>query len=229
MVHPYLFFVELFRVIGLGDFAHHYVHVVYTWVVMIFLIVLGVLATRTVQLIPTKMQNVAEVVVSELENFMVTVTGEEGRMFLPYALTLFIFILVSNMVHLMPGFFPPTVSLNTTAALALCTFFLTHYIGIKWHGSHYYKHFIGPVWWMAPLILPIELVGHFARVLSLSFRLFGNMLGKELTLMILFALAGLYLAPIPIMVLFMFSKLVQAFVFFLLSLMYFAGAMEEAH
>jgi F-type H+-transporting ATPase subunit a len=227
--HPYLFFVELFGLIGLGDFAHHYVHIVYTWVVMIFLIVVGALAGRSVHLIPNKMQNVAEVLIHELESFMVTVTGEEGRKFFPYAMTLFIFIFVSNMVHLIPGFFPPTVSLNTTVALALCTFFLTHIIGIMFHGTHYYAHFIGPVWWMIPLILPIEIVGHCARVLSLSFRLFGNMLGKELTLMILFGLAGLYLAPIPIMVLFMFSKLVQAFVFFLLSIMYFASAMEDAH
>jgi F-type H+-transporting ATPase subunit a len=227
--HPYLFFVELFGLIGLGDFAHHYVHIIYTWVVMIFLIVVGALAGRSVHLIPNKMQNVAEVLIHELESFMVTVTGEEGRKFFPYAMTLFIFIFVSNMVHLIPGFFPPTVSLNTTVALALCTFFLTHIIGIMFHGTHYYAHFIGPVWWMIPLILPIEIVGHCARVLSLSFRLFGNMLGKELTLMILFGLAGLYLAPIPIMVLFMFSKLVQAFVFFLLSIMYFASAMEDAH
>lgn len=229
MEHPYLIVVELLGLIGLGDFAHHYVHIVYTWVVMLFLIIVGAVAGRSVHLIPSKIQNVAELLVSEVEKFMISVTGEEGRWFLPYAITLFVFIFVSNMVHLVPGFFPPTVSLNTTGALALCTFFLTHIIGIKYHGAHYYKHFIGPVWWMAPLILPIELVGHFARVLSLSFRLFGNMLGKELTLMILFGLAGLYLAPIPIMVLFMFSKLVQAFVFFLLSLMYFAGAMEEAH
>lgn len=229
MEHPYLFFVELFGLVGLGDFAHHYVHVVYTWVVMLFLIILGAIAARGVSMIPSAGQNVAELMISEIEKFMITVTGEEGRFFLPYALTLFIFIFVSNMAHLVPGFFPPTVSLNTTIALALCTFVLTHAIGIKFHGAHYYKHFIGPVWWMAPLILPIELVGHFARVLSLSFRLFGNMLGKELTLMILFALAGLFLAPLPIMILFMFSKLVQAFVFFLLSIMYFAGAMEEAH
>ena len=229
MEHPYLIVVELFGLIGLGDFAHHYVHIVYTWVVMIFLIIVGAVAGRSVHLVPSKIQNVAELLVSEVEKFMISVTGEEGRWFFPYAITLFVFIFVSNMVHLVPGFFPPTVSLNTTGGLALCTFFLTHIIGIKYHGAHYYKHFIGPVWWMAPLILPIELVGHFARVLSLSFRLFGNMLGKELTLMILFGLAGLYLAPIPIMVLFMFSKLVQAFVFFLLSLMYFAGAMEEAH
>lgn len=229
MEHPFLFFVELFGLFGLGDFAYYNVHIIYTWVVMIFLIIVGALAGRSVHLIPTKLQNVMELLISEVEAFMISVTGEEGRKFFPYAMTLFVFIFVSNMVHLVPGFFPPTVSLNTTVALALCTFFLTHIIGIKYHGTHYYQHFIGPVWWMTPLILPIELVGHFARVLSLSFRLFGNMLGKELTLMILFALAGLYLAPIPIMVLFMFSKLVQAFVFFLLSIMYFASAMEDAH
>jgi F-type H+-transporting ATPase subunit a len=227
--HPYLFFVELLGLVGLGDFAHHYVHIVYMWVVMIMMIIVGALAGRGVHMIPTKMQNVAEWLVTEVETFMVSVTGEEGRKFFPYAFTLFMFIFIGNMVSLMPGFYPPTVSLNTTVALALCTFFLTHIIGIKYHGLHYYQHFIGPVWWMIPLILPIELVGHFARVLSLSFRLFGNMLGKELTLMILFALAGLYLAPIPIMILFIFAKLVQALVFFLLSIMYFASAMEDAH
>lgn len=229
MEHPYLFFVELLGLVGLGDFAHHYPHIVYMWVVMIFMIIVGVLAGRSVHLIPSKLQNVIEWLVDEVETFMLTVTGPEGRPYFPYAFTLLTFIFIGNMVSLIPGFFAPTASLNTTVALALCTFFLTHIIGFKFHGIHYYKHFIGPVWWMIPLILPIELVGHFARVLSLSFRLFGNMLGKELTLMILFALAGLYLAPIPIMILFIFAKFVQALVFFLLSIMYFASAMEDAH
>jgi F-type H+-transporting ATPase subunit a len=93
----------------------------------------------------------------------------------------------------------------------------------------YYKHFMGPVWWMVPIILPIELIGHMARVLSLTFRLFGNMMGHELVLTILFLLAGAYFAPLPIMTLGVFVALVQAFVFFLLSIMYFAGAMEHAH
>jgi F-type H+-transporting ATPase subunit a len=82
---------------------------------------------------------------------------------------------------------------------------------------------------MVPIILPIELIGHLARVLSLSFRLFGNMMGHELVLGILFALAGLYFAPLPIMALGIFVALVQAFVFFLLSVMYFTAAMEHSH
>ena len=111
----------------------------------------------------------------------------------------------------------------------MVVFTLTHAIGIKYHGAGYIKHFLGPVWWMIPIILPIEIIGHLARVLSLTFRLFGNMMGHELVLGILFMLAGAFLAPLPIMALGIFVALVQAFVFFLLSIMYFSGAMEHAH
>ncbi len=105
----------------------------------------------------------------------------------------------------------------------------THVIGVKYHGIKYIKHFLGPVWWLIPIILPIEIIGHLARILSLSFRLFGNITGHELVLMILFMLAGAFFAPLPIMAMGIFVSFVQAFVFFLLSIMYFSGAMEEAH
>jgi F-type H+-transporting ATPase subunit a len=82
---------------------------------------------------------------------------------------------------------------------------------------------------MIPIIFPIELIGHLARILSLSFRLFGNMMGHEMVLAILFGLAGMFFAPLPIMALGVFVALVQAFVFFLLSIMYFSGAMAHAH
>jgi F-type H+-transporting ATPase subunit a len=108
-------------------------------------------------------------------------------------------------------------------------FLFTHYIGVKYHGLKYIKHFLGPVWWMAPLIFVIEIIGHLARIMSLSFRLFGNIMGHELVLAILFLLAGAFLAPLPIMAMGIFVSFVQAFVFFLLSIMYFAGAMEHAH
>jgi F-type H+-transporting ATPase subunit a len=227
--HPYLYFVSLFEMIGLGHFAHHYPHVVYTWVVMAMLIVFGVLATKGIQLIPNKGQNVFEILVSALENFMVDITGEEGRWLFPLLATVFIFIFLSNLVGLVPGFFPPTGSLNTTAACAIIVVVFTHVIGFMYHGAKYIKHFMGPVWWMIPIILPVELIGHLARILSLSFRLFGNIMGKELVLTILFGLAGAFFAPFPIMVLGIFVSLVQAFVFFLLSIMYFTGAMEHAH
>lgn len=229
MEHPYLFFGKLFEAIGLGSFAHHYPHVIYSWVVMAILIAAGALAAKSVSLVPGKGQNFFEIVIGGIEDFMITVTGEEGRWLFPLAATVFIYILTCNLIGLVPGFFPPTASLNTTLSCALVVVVFTHVIGVKYHGAAYVKHFMGPIWWMVPIILPIEIIGHLARILSLSFRLFGNMMGHELVLGILFFLAGAFFAPLPIMALGIFVALVQAFVFFLLSIMYFTGAMEHAH
>jgi F-type H+-transporting ATPase subunit a len=229
MEHPYMFFVKLFELFGLADFAHAYPHVIYSWVVMIFLIVVGAIAVKGISMIPGKAQNFFEILISGLEEFMVDITGEEGRWFFPIIATIFIYIAVCNLCGLLPGFFPPTASINTTLSCALPVFVFTHYIGVKYHGFKYIKHFLGPVWWMSPLILIIEIIGHLARIMSLSFRLFGNIMGHELVLAILFMLAGAFLAPLPIMAMGIFVSFVQAFVFFLLSIMYFAGAMEHAH
>lgn len=229
MEHPYLIFSKLFELVGLGHFAHANVHVIYSWVVMLLLIGFGAMAAKGVSMIPTKGQNFFEVLVSGIEEFMVSVTGEEGRWLFPLAATIFLYIFIGNLVGLIPGFFPPTANLNTTLSCALVVVLFTHVIGVKYHGIGYIKHFLGPVWWMTPIIFPIELIGHVARILSLSFRLFGNMMGHELVLAILFALAGAFFAPLPIMALGIFVALVQAFVFFLLSVMYFTGAMEHAH
>jgi F-type H+-transporting ATPase subunit a len=227
--HPYLFFVKLFEMVGLGHFAHEYPHVIYSWVVMALLIGFGSLAAKNPSIVPTKAQNFFEILISGMENFMIDITGEEGRWLFPIIGTIFLYIFSCNLIGLVPGFFPPTASLNTTLSCALTVVVLTHLIGIKYHGIKYIKHFLGPVWWMIPIIFPIEVIGHVARILSLSFRLFGNMMGHELVLGILFALAGLFFAPLPIMALGIFVALVQAFVFFLLSIMYFTGSMEHAH
>jgi F-type H+-transporting ATPase subunit a len=227
--HPDLFFVKLFELLGLGHFAHTYPHIIYSWVVMIILIVLGIIGAKSVTLVPSKLQNVLEIIISGIEEFTIEITGEEGRWLFPLLATVFIYIFFCNIMGLFPGFFPPTANLNTTLSCALVVVLFTHVIGIKYHGAKYIKHFLGPVWWMIPLILPIEIIGHLARILSLSFRLFGNMMGHELVLGILFMLAGLFFAPLPIMVLGIFVALVQAFVFYLLSVMYFTGAIEHAH
>lgn len=229
MEHPYLFFVKLFELIGLGHFAHANPHVIYSWVVMAILIGSGFVAAKSIQLVPGKMQNLFEMMVSALEEFMVDITGEEGRWFFPIIATIFLYVFLGNLIGLIPGFFPPTASINTPLSCALVVFVVTHFIGIKYHGAGYIKHFLGPIWWMTPLIMPIEIIAHLARVLSLTFRLFGNMMGHELVLGILFALAGAFLAPLPIMALGIFVSLVQAFVFFLLSIIYFNGSMEHAH
>lgn len=229
MEHPYLFLVKLFEMIGLGHFAHEGTHIIYSWLVMLLLIIGGAIATKGLSLVPSKLQNFFEIVIGGIEDFLVDNIGEEGRWIFPLAATIFLYIFVSNLIGIVPGLFPPTANINTPLSCALVVFVFTHFIGIKYHGIKYIKHFLGPVWWLAPLILVIELIGHTARVLSLTFRLFGNMMGHEIVLSILFGLAGLFLAPLPIMGLGIFVAFVQAFVFFLLSIIYFSGAMEHAH
>ena len=214
---------------GYEHFAHKYEQVTHSWLIMIIMMLCAVLFARGLRLFPKKGQNVFELMIDGLENFVVDVTGPEGRFLFPFVATLFFYILICNLVGLMPGFFSPTANLNTTLSLALCTFVYTHVIGFKLHGIKYLKRFIGPVWLLAPLMLPIELIGHFARVMSLSIRLFGNIFGKETVLGILFMLAGLYLVPLPILFLGILVSLIQSVVFMLLSTIYFVGAMEEAH
>jgi len=225
MEHPILFLDLLTGALNL----HIPPHVTYTWLVMLLLLGLGVLASRSISLVPAGAQNVFELVISGLEEFMVEITGEEGRAFFPYIATLFMFILFCNLMGLIPGFFSPTANINTPLSMALCTFIFTHYLGIKYHGFKYIKHFLGPIPWLAPLFFPIEIIGHTARVLSLTLRLFGNIMGEDLVLAILLLLAGKFLAPLPMMFLAVFTSTVQAFIFTLLSMMYFAGSMEHAH
>jgi len=226
--HPIFFIDSFLEMLGMTHPADYH-HVTYTWFVMGILIICAVLFGKGVQLIPRKGQNVFEVIIGGLEDFVVEITGPEGKAFFPFLATVFLFILVSNLIGLAPGLFSPTADWNTTLALALCTFVYTHYLGIKYHGMKYIKHFLGPVWWLAPLMLVIELIGHFARILSLSIRLLGNIFGKEAVLTVFFLLAGLYLAPLPILFLGILVSFIQALVFMLLSTIYFVGSMEHAH
>jgi F-type H+-transporting ATPase subunit a len=199
------------------------------WLAMIILVILGWIGGKSVTLVPKSVQNVFEVIISGLEEFMVGITGEEGRDSAPLLLTIFLFVLLGNLFGLVPGFYPPTASINTTVALAVIAVAWSHIIGIKKHGVKYIKHFLGPVPVLMPLFFIIEVIGHLARVLSLTLRLFGNMMGHELVVGILLMLAGPFLIPLPIMAMGILVSLIQAIVFFLLPTMYIAGAIEEAH
>ena len=229
MEHPYLLLTSLFGMLGMEKWAAAHPHVTYMWLAMIILIFFGWIAGKSVSMVPKTAQNVFEVLISGLEEFMVTVTGDEGRKSYPLVLTIFLFVLLGNLMGLVPAFFPPTANINTTLALALIAVLWSHVVGVQRHGIKYIKHFLGPVPAMIPLFFPIEVIGHTARVLSLTFRLFGNMAGHELVVGILLGLGGMFLAPLPVMALGAFVALVQAFVFFLLSTMYIAGAIEESH
>ena len=229
MEHHYYFINEIIGALGFEHFAHEYQHITHSWFIMIIMLIGAFLLSRGLKLLPQKGQNLLEMIVGGLEDFMVDITGPEGRAFFPFIATIFLYILMCNLIGLIPGFFSPTANINTTLSMAVCTFILTHFIGIKFHGTKYIKHFMGPVWVLAPMMLVIELIGHFARIVSLSVRLFGNIFGKEKLLAIMFGLAGLYLAPLPILFLGVLVSFIQALVFMLLAIVYFAGAMEEAH
>ncbi len=229
MEHPYLFMTSLFGIFGMEDWAAAHPHVTYMWLAMVILIVLGWLAGKSTSMVPKTAQNVFETIISGLEEFMVSITGEEGRKSFPLLLTIFLFVLLGNLFGLIPGFYPPTAQINTTVALAIIAVTWSHVIGIKMHGIKYIKHFLGPVPALMPLFLIIEIIGHLARVLSLTLRLFGNMMGHELVVGILLMLAGPFLVPLPIMAMGILVSLIQAIVFFLLPTMYIAGAIEEAH
>jgi F-type H+-transporting ATPase subunit a len=138
------------------------------------------------------------------------------------------FILGNNLIGIVPGFNPPTDQYNVTIVLALITFVTAHYIGIKTHGFAYVKKFMGPIWWIAPLMFPIEIISHLVRPLSLSVRLFGNMTGDHQVVAVFSTLLALGL-PIPFMGLGIFISFLQTFVFILLSAVYFQDALEHAH
>ncbi len=224
MTHPFLFlqWIEQQLHLHIGE------HVTYTWFVMLTLIVVAFLASRSLSLIPSGAQNFMESIIAGIDSLIEETMGEEGKAYFPLIATFALFILVSNLIALVPGFYPPTANLNTNVALALTVFFMTHYIGVRKHGVAYLKHFMGPIIWLAPLVFVIEIIGHLARPLSLSLRLFGNMYGHEVVLMIFLALVPLFL-PIPMMLMGVLIAFIQTFVFTLLAMIYIAGALEDAH
>ena len=229
MEHPLLLLSLILEAVGLGHFAHANPHVVYSWLVMILLVIFAWIAGKGVQMIPGKAQNVFEVIIDGIENFQLEMMGEEGRPYFPLIATIGIYVFACNLMGLVPGMFSPTANINTTLSIALVTFFTTHYVGIKCHGFKYIKHFMGPLLPLAPIMVPIEIISHLSRVLSLTLRLFGNIMGEDLVVAILMILAGKFLAPLPMMGLAIFTSFVQAFIFALLSMLYIGGAIEEAH
>jgi F-type H+-transporting ATPase subunit a len=169
-----------------------------------------------------------EMIVESLSNIIVDTMGPRGKEFVLLLGTLALFILFNNLSGLVPGFLPATDNVNTTFACSLTVFVMTHYYGFKEHGMKYLKQFTGPFWWLAPLMIPIELIGHIARPLSLGLRLFGNITGDHLVTAIFFGLIPL-LVPLPVMFLGLFVAFVQTFVFMLLSMAYFSGAISHEH
>ncbi len=240
MEHPILFISIILETLGLpvphGPVGHTFLeqicapYMTYTWLVMAFLFFVAKLTVSNLEMVPGKGQNFWEIVIGGLDSFFADNMGRKlTDQFFPMLTTFGLYIAVANLIGLIPGFMSPTSSLNTTLALTIIVWVSHHFIGFREHGLGYYKHFMGPMWWLVPLMLPIEIISNLARLLSLSIRLFGNIMAKETLLGILFMLAGAFFAPLPIMLLGVLVSLVQAMVFVLLAVVYFSQAQEHAH
>ncbi len=206
----------------------------HTAVMLYIILCLGLFSyfvSKRLALVPDNtVQSVVELLIGGIKNMVEETMGHHGKKYFPFIATFGIYILVSNILGLIPGMLPPTANLNTTAGLAVIVFVATHIIGIKEHGIGYVKHFMGPVWWLTPLMIPIEVISHLVRPVSLSLRLFGNIMGHELIVGIL-----LMLMPLAYPLLALSTALgvlvafIQAFIFSLLSMMYIGSALEEPH
>jgi F-type H+-transporting ATPase subunit a len=179
---------------------------------------------------PGKLQLALEGILSGLIEMLDENIGHRGREFLGLVGTLGLFILVSNLLGLIPFFSSPTVSLNMPVGCALVTFLFYNYQGIRAQGAvNYFKHFLGPLLPLAVIMLPIEIISHLSRVLSLSIRLFGNIFGEELVVLVLGSLVP-FLVPVPMMLFGVFGSMLQAFVFIMLTMIYLGGAVAaEEH
>ena len=213
-------------------------HPIPNFMVMILLIVAGVtvlgllLRTRLSVENPGKLQIILEDGIRALQGLLTDWIGPQGKQFLPLIATLGLFILIANYMGLVPGLMAPTSSINVTLGLALTTWVYYHVQGIKAQGLWaYLKHFAVPPGspvLLAPLMLVIEIISHLARVMSLSLRLFGNIFGEELVILILFTIIP-FLVPLPMMLLGLVTGGLQAFIFVLLSIIYLQGAVAVEH
>ena len=225
---------------ALGALGFHLdpVHPIPPFMVMILIIVLGLtglclfVRSRLSVEHPGKLQILMEDGVQALVGMMEQWIGPKGPRYLPLVGTLFVFILCSYYLGLVPGFMAPTSSINVTLGCALTIWVYYHFHGFKEQGVvNYIKHFAlppGSPIWMAPLMFIIEIISHLSRVMSLSLRLFGNIFGEELVIAILFGLVP-FIIPLPMMFLGLITGGLQAFIFVLLSIIYLQGAVAVEH
>lgn len=177
---------------------------------------------------PAAVQHLAEMTHEFVTEQGEQIIGHGSERFTAYLTTLLLFILLSNLLGLIPGLESPTANVVVPLGFALVTFIYYHYHGVRSNGFGYVKQFLGPVWWLYPLMLPIELISHLARILSLTVRLYANMFAGDLLTIAFFSLIPLGI-PLAFLGLHLFVSVVQAYVFFLLAAIYLSLAVAHEH
>lgn len=216
--------------------GHEYAHVATAAIVTGGLITAGVAARASLgngetAVIPASKFSIRgffEVITEFIQGLVDMVIGEHGRPFIPLFASVFTFVLVNNLVGVVPGMVPATENLNTTLGMGIFIFLFYNFHGIKENGIGYLKHFLGPVLWLGPFMAIIELISHLVRPVSLGLRLANVMKGDHTVVGIFLDLVPILL-PIPFYLLGIFVCFVQAFVFTLLSMVYVAMAVAHDH
>jgi F-type H+-transporting ATPase subunit a len=206
-------------------------HVIMAFLVLVICAVVFPIASRRISKEnPGPLQHIFELTVKGLKDLLRDIIGHQGDQFLNIIAAFAVFIFISNIFGLFYFLQPPTSNPNTTFALSISAFLYYNYQGIKSQGLlHYLKHFAGPIWWLAILMFPIEVIGNLARILSLSMRLFGNIFGEHTATSIFMGLVPI-LVPWPMMALGIFGAVLQTFIFIMLTMVYISGAVAtEEH
>lgn len=217
---------DIFLFAGNISYDHGFIYIFHLCLVAIIVLLFAKMATKSMQLVPRSFQNITEAYLNFVENMGAETFGRRdlARKYLPLVATIGFVVFFSNMLGMIPGFESPTASLNLTLTLALCVFFYYHFEGIKAHGLFkYIAHFAGPSKFLAPIMFPVEIISHLSRIISLSFRLFGNIKGDDLFLLVMLTLAP-WIIPLVPYALLGFMGILQAFIFMILSYVYLAGA-----
>jgi len=196
-----------------------------TWLTMAIVVVIAFLATRRLSIVPGGWQNLLEMAVTALVEQIENTMGPRGAKLSPLIITLFLFLLIANWLGLVPGFTSPTADLNTTLGLALMVILMVHVLGAVNKGLfNYLKHFFQPY---APFVI-INIIEELAKPITLSFRLFGNILAGEVLIIILGLLVP-YLVPTLWLGFSVFVGIIQAFIFTMLSMSYLANSVKNDH
>ncbi|MEO8029174.1 MAG: F0F1 ATP synthase subunit A [Bryobacteraceae bacterium] len=219
---------------AVGQHAHNSARPWENWIVMeilvlaILVVLLAVLKSSFSVDKPGRLQHLFEVIYEFLKDTTAEAGIHHGEKYIPFFGTLFIFILFSNLIGIIPGFESPTMFAWVPAGLAIVTFVYYNAMGVRENGLGYLKHFLGPIWWLIPLMVPIEIVSNFARPLSLTIRLYANMFAGEQVTMAFMKLVPL-VVPVAFMGLHIFVSFLQAYIFTLLTMIYVGGAVEHEH
>jgi F-type H+-transporting ATPase subunit a len=177
---------------------------------------------------PAGPQHIAEMVHGFVSEQAESIIGHGFERYVPFVTVIFLFILLCNLLGLLPGFISPTAKPWVPLGVAVLTFLYYHYQGLREQGAGYFKQFVGPLWWIAPLMLPIEIVSHLARILSLTVRLYANMFAGDMVTLVFFSLVPIAL-PAVFLGLHLGVSLIQAYIFMLLAMIYLGQATSDAH